>query len=145
MRIDHGHCFCGAIAATFTGEPFWVCYDHDDDCRRAIGGPMTIWIGYLCDQVRFDRGRPKTFTKTRGVTRSFCANCGTSIGYVDAGLSGEVYICTGFMDAPERFPPEAHGYWRMRLPFIKMDDGLARTDAYTRGRDPKLGFPRERE
>jgi len=102
-----------------------------------------IMIGYHSDQMRFDRGRPKTFTRARGVIRSFCAKCG--IGYVDAGLSGEVYICTGFVDAPERFPLEVHGYWRMRLPFIKMDDGLARTDAYTRGQDPKLGLPRERE
>ena len=144
MRVDQGHCFCGAIAATFSGQPFWVCYDHDDDCRRAIGGPLTIWIGYHPDQVLFDRGRPKTFSKTRGVMRSFCSNCGTSIGYVDAGLPDEVYICIGFMDSPERFPPEAHGYWRLRLPFIKMDDGLARTDTYTRDRDPSLGLPKDR-
>src|SRR3954462_310846 len=36
-RIETGSCFCGAIAAEMHGEPFWICYDHDDDCRRAIG------------------------------------------------------------------------------------------------------------
>lgn len=144
MRIEHGHCFCGSIAATFTGGPFWICYDHDDDCRRAIGGPLTIWIGYKAEQMVVDRGRLKTFSKTRGVVRSFCNNCGSSIGYVDEGLPEELYICIGFMDAPERFPPEAHGFWRLRLPFIKMDDGLARTDTYTRDRDPSLGLPKNR-
>ena len=72
MRTEHGHCFCGAIAATCTGDPFWICFDHDDDCRRAIGGPMTIWIGYTHDQVTFSRGQPQTFSKTRGVVRQFC-------------------------------------------------------------------------
>jgi hypothetical protein len=32
----------------------------------------------------------------------------------------------------------------MRLPFIKMDDGLPRVDGYTRQRDPTLGNPRDR-
>ncbi|HEV7247808.1 MAG TPA: GFA family protein [Shinella sp.] len=141
MRTEHGHCFCGAIAATFTGDPFWICFDHDDDCRRAIGGPMTIWIGYSHDQVTFSRGQPQTFSKTRGVVRQFCGKCGTSIAYTDEGLPGEIYVCIGFMDAPERFPPQAHGFWRQRLPFIKMDDGLARVDAYTRRRTAPLGRP----
>src|SRR4051812_34960293 len=28
------------------GEPFWICYDHDDDCRRAIGSLVNVWVGY---------------------------------------------------------------------------------------------------
>lgn len=69
MRLEHGHCFCGAIEATFEGDPFWICFDHDDDCRRAIGSPLTIWIGYQAAQVNFRRGEPATFSKTRGIVR----------------------------------------------------------------------------
>ena len=145
MRLEHGHCFCGAIEATFEGDPFWICFDHDDDCRRAIGSPLTIWIGYQAAQVNFRRGEPATFSKTRGIVRSFCGTCGTSIGYVDEGLPNEVYICVGFMHAPERFAPEAHGYWELRLPYIVMNDGLPRIETYTRARDPKLGTPHERD
>ena len=54
-RIEAGSCFCGAIAAEMRSEPFWVCYDHDDDCRRAIGSPLNVWVGYRPDQVRFTR------------------------------------------------------------------------------------------
>ena len=35
-RRETGACFCGGIAAAMDGEPFWICYDRDDDCRRAI-------------------------------------------------------------------------------------------------------------
>ncbi|MCV3739501.1 GFA family protein [Rhizobium sp. TRM96647] len=144
MRLEHGHCFCGAIEATFKGDPFWICFDHDDDCRRALGSPLTIWIGYKSSQVTFDQGQPATYSKTRGVLRSFCGKCGTSISYTDNGLSDDVYICVGFMDAPERFEPQAHGYWELRLPYIVMGDDLPREVRYTRDRDPSVGTPRER-
>ena len=143
-QIEPGSCFCGAITAEAVGEPFWINWDHDDDCRKAIGCPMTIWIGYRSEQVTFTNGMPTTFSKTRGVLRSFCGKCGTSIGYQDEGLPGEVYLCIGFMDAPERFRPEAHGYWEQRLPCVEMNDGLPREERYTRLRQPDLGFPRDR-
>lgn len=144
-RVERGACFCGEIAAEAHGEPFWICYDHDDDCRRAIGSPLTIWVGYRPDQVRLKRGSPKSFSKTRGVVRTFCPQCGTSIGYTDEGAKDELYLNIGFMDHPERFRPQAHAYWRMKLPWIAFADGLPRTDAYSRERDPELGFPKDRK
>lgn len=144
-RLEHGSCFCGAILARMEGEPFWINYDHDDDCRKALGGPLSIWIGYRRGQVRFTRGTPKTFSRTEGVERSFCAECGTSIGYVDEGLRDEIWLTVGFMDNPERFEPRAHGYWRMKLPCLAFADDLPRHETYTRERDPALGYPADRK
>lgn len=143
-RRETGSCFCGAIAAEMRGEPFWICYDHDDDCRRAVGGPLNVWIGYRPHQVRFLRGTPKAFSRTKGVVRTFCADCGTSIGYRDEGLADELYLTVGFMDDPERFRPEAHAYWSMKLPWVVLDDGLPHVDGYSRPRDPGLGDPKDR-
>ena len=143
-RVETGACFCGAIAAEMRGEPFWIAFDHDDDCRRAIGSPMTVWVGYRPSQVRLTRGTPKSFSKTRGVVRTFCPDCGTAIGYTDEGLEGELYLAIGFLDHPERFPPQAHAYWRMRLPWLRFADDLPREDAYTRDRKPGFGYPVDR-
>lgn len=143
-RVDGGHCFCGKNKAVMTGEPFWICYDHDDDCRRAIGSPLTIWVGYKAAQVTFTAGEPRKFSKTRGVTRTFCSTCGTSITYVDEGLPDEIYVNIGFMDHPEQFPPAAHAYWEMKLRFIEINDDLPKTITYTRDREPGLGFPNKR-
>jgi len=77
MRLELGQCFCGAVTAELTGEPFWICYDHDDDCRRAIGSPLNIWVGYRPNDVKFLSGTPKAYSKTRCVTRTFCGGCGT--------------------------------------------------------------------
>lgn len=143
-RVETGACFCGAITAEMHGEPFWIAVDHDDDCRRAIGGPLTVWVGYRPAQVRFTRGTPKSFSKTKGVTRTFCADCGTSIGYADEGLDDELYLSIGYFDHPERFKPMAHAYWGERLPWIEFADGLPREETYSRGRGPSLGYPKDR-
>ena len=143
-RIETGSCFCGAIAAELQGEPFWICYDHDDDCRRATGAPLNLWVGYRPDQFRLTRGTPKSFSKTRGVVRSFCPDCGTSIAYRDEGLADELYLAIGFFDKPERFAPQAHAYWREKLPFLDFADDLPRIDRHSRTRDPGLGDPGDR-
>jgi hypothetical protein len=113
-RIETCSCFCGAIAAEMHGEPFWICYDHDDDCRRAIGSLVNVWVGYRTDQFRLTRGMPKSFSKTKGVVRTFCPECGTSISYLDEGLSNELYVTIGFLDRPAGFRPQAHAYWQMK-------------------------------
>jgi hypothetical protein len=71
---------------------------------------MTIWVGYRTSQFRLKRGKPRTFSKTPGVVRTFCSDCGASIGYEDEGIAGEIYLTIGFFDHPERFPPAAHPY-----------------------------------
>jgi hypothetical protein len=143
-RLETGACFCGSIAAEARGDPFWICYDHDDDCRRAIGSPLAIWVGYRPNQFRLTQGTPKSFSKTKGVMRTFCSECGTSISYLDEGLPDEIYLAIGFLDNPERFRPQAHAYWRMKLTWIEFADGLPHIEGYSRRRDPTLGNPADR-
>lgn len=143
-RIETCSCFCGDIKAELKGEPFWVNFDHDDDCRKAIGSPLTVWVGYRPSQFQLLSGELKTFSKTLGIERSFCGRCGTSIGYQDTGIADELYLTIGFFDRPERFPPSVHGYWSMHLPWVKFDDDLQRIDTYTRDRHPAVGTPAER-
>lgn len=143
-RVESGRCFCGAITARAEGEPFWINFDHDGHCRKALGSPLTIWIGYHRTQFVIISGSPKAFSKTRGVTRTFCAECGTSIAYMDEGLPDDIYLTIGFMNHPERFEPQVHAYWREKLPWIQFSDRLPKIDAYSRNRDFSQGFPNER-
>ncbi|RWE57172.1 GFA family protein [Mesorhizobium sp.] len=143
-RIETGSCFCGTITAEMHGDPFWICSDHDDDCRKAIGSPLTVWVGYRPAQFRLLTGTPKTFSRTPGVLRTFCADCGTSIAYLDQGLPEELYVTIGFFDRPERFAPQAHAYWDMKLPWVEFRDDLPRVGRYSRRRDPAVGNPADR-
>src|SRR5882724_6081597 len=143
-RRETGSCFCGAVVAEMDGEPFWICYDHDDDCRKAIGSPLTVWVGYRPNQFRIIRGTLKRFSKTTGVDRTFCQECGTSITYWDKGLANELYVSIGFLDRPEGFGPQAHAGWRMKLPWVEFADDLLRIDGYSRRRDVACGYPTDR-
>jgi hypothetical protein len=143
-RVETGHCFCGAVAAEMRGEPFWICYDHDDDCRRAVGGPLTVWVAYRPSGFRWSKGNPKTYSGTKGVNRTFCPECGSSISYADEGLADELFVTIGFFDNPERFVPQAHAYWKMKVPWISIADDLPKVDRYTRQRDSLLGNPNDR-
>lgn len=144
-RLEFGHCFCGEIKAEMNGEPFWICFDHDDDCRRAIGAAVVVWVGYKPEQFRITKGQPKKFSRTEGVSRAFCPSCGTSIAYEDEGTEGELYVSLGFFDRPEAFEPVAHAYWRMKLPWLNFADNLDRIDTYSRTRNPRLGYPSDRK
>jgi hypothetical protein len=143
-RLESGACFCGAIIAQRRGEPFWICYDHDADCRRAIGSPLVVWVGYRPDQIKVIKGSPKSFSKTKGVIRTFCSDCGSPVSYLDEGISNELYIALGFFDHPERFRPEAHAFWSERLPCIELSDTLPRIDGHSRKRDPAHDTPNRR-
>jgi hypothetical protein len=143
-RLDNGACFCGRIIAEMHGEPFWICYDHDVDCRRAIGSPLMVWVGYHPEQLSIIKGKPRSFSKTRGVIRTFCSDCGTSISYFDEGISNELYVALGFLDHPEAFRPEAHAYWREKLSWIEFADRLPRIEGYSRQRDSAFGTPNRR-
>jgi hypothetical protein len=143
-RKESGSCFCGAIIAEMRGEPFWICYDHDSDCRRAIGSPVVVWVGYRPEEFSLIKGNPRSFSKTKGVVRTFCSNCGTSISYLDEGISNELYVALGFCERPESFLPEAHAYWSEKVSWIEFADKLPRIEGYSRERDPALGTPKQR-
>jgi hypothetical protein len=59
-------------------------------------------------------------------------------------LGDEVYLNIGFLHHPECFRPQAHAYWRIRLPWIAVSDGRPHIDGYSRPRDPAMGNPAER-
>jgi hypothetical protein len=68
----------------------------------AIGAPLAIWVGYRIKKCG-SFGVPKAFPRAPGVTRTFCAERGSSMSYRDDGLGGKTWLTIGFLDFPERF------------------------------------------
>jgi hypothetical protein len=139
--VYEGSCFCGHNRFRFRGRPFWITYDHDDDCRKAIGAPLVVWIGYPVNDVEILAGVPAIYRSSPGVRRHFCDRCGTSIAYEDDGLPGEIYYTIGVFDEPGAFEPEAHAFYPERLPWLKMEDGLPNYPGHTRPRVVKAQKP----
>lgn len=127
----NGHCFCGAIRFTASGEPFQVSWCHCRDCRRQTGAPAVVWAGFRSDQVLF-RDEPRRRRSSPHVIRSFCPDCGTPMTYEDERLQGEIYIHSGLFDEADRLVPDSHGYVTSKLFWLHLEDGLDRFETTTR-------------
>lgn len=57
-----GHCLCGAVKYTVSGEPLIVGYDHCDDCQRQTGSTYCTSQSYPADIVH---GRHLATTKLK--------------------------------------------------------------------------------
>lgn len=73
-----GHCFCGAVELTVSGEPVAMGYCHCNSCRSWSAGPVYAFALWPPDAVRITKGADYvgTFTLTSGRSRKWCRNCG---------------------------------------------------------------------
>ena len=118
---------CGGVRVKVSGRPSeGVIYCHCRDCRRWSGAPVSLFAGYRTEQVEIERGTPKVYCSSPGVSRSFCGDCGAALSYEDERLPGEVYMPTGVFDDPELFEPEVHDWDSQRLGWFDVRDGLPR-------------------
>lgn len=120
-----GHCLCGSITFEAGGEPQWVAYCHCASCRRHTASPVTCFVNFRLDDVRFV-GTPATYVSSPGVTRSFCGNCGTPIAYETVRRPGEIDIYVNAFDEPERFRPSGHVFYAEHVDWLDLRDELPR-------------------
>ena len=134
-----GRCACGAVRFSAEGEPVWAAYCHCEDCRRATGAPVTLWVGFEAAKVSWT-GTAAERTTGSGCVRRWCGACGSPLSYADATIrGGEIYLAIGAFEAPERVAPMAHAFWPSRLPFMTVTDELPRYDRYSRPRADGAG------
>ena len=105
-----GGCLCGTVRYRVTGRPIWTAYCHCQSCRRATGSAVAAYAGYGVDQFAYTKGEPGRFNSSKGVTRGFCARCGSPLNYEGERWPGEVHIHIGTFDDPEAFPPQGHAF-----------------------------------
>lgn len=120
-----GQCLCGGIKFEAAGKPRWVAYCHCASCRRHTASPITCFVNFRTEDVRFS-GTPATYESSPGVTRSFCRNCGTPIAYQTAKRSDEIDIYVNVFDEPERYPPDSHVFYAEHVPWLDVHDDLPR-------------------
>ena len=133
-RVVVGGCRCGADRIRACGQPTDVIYCHCSDCRRSSGAPVSLFVGYRTEQVDNERGIPKIYESSPGVSRSFCGDCGTPLSYQDERLPGEIYVPMRVFDLPEAFEPEMHDWVSQRIGWLDIRDGLPR---YQRSSKPR--------
>ncbi len=121
----HGHCLCGQLTFEARGEPRWVSYCHCASCRRHTASPVTCFVNFKSDQVRFSGDRT-VYSSSPGVARSHCAICGTPISYETRQRDDEIDLYLNAFDRPEVFAPQGHAFFDERIPWFDTRDDLPR-------------------
>ena len=105
MRIMEGGCLCSAIRYRITGTPRSSVICHCASCRRASGAPTVAWLTVDRDRFEVLRGATRVFDSSPGVSRRFCADCGSALTYENSKSPATIDITTASLDDPGAFPP----------------------------------------
>jgi hypothetical protein len=119
-----GACLCGRVRYETVGTPFNLTFCHCNSCRRASGAPVVAWFSVPRASLRFVSGQPGYFRSSAGVTRRFCADCGSALTYENDQLPDQIDVTICTLDQPASLPPQDHTWASHRLPWVQMNDGL---------------------
>jgi predicted N-acetyltransferase YhbS len=121
-----GRCPCGAVRYAFDGPPNWQDHCHCESCRRATSSAFTSYFAIGRDRWRWLGAAPAHVALSSGVTRYFCARCGTQVAYETHAREHETDFLAATLDDSGAFQPEAHDHWDERVPWITLSDRLPR-------------------
>ena len=103
-----GGCHCGAVRYEVRGDPVHVALCHCADCRRASGAPMVAWAAFRSGDFACLAGQATTRNSSGASMRSFCADCGTGLWFVnEEALPGLVDVQSATLDDPGALVPQA--------------------------------------
>jgi hypothetical protein len=120
-----GGCLCAAIRYRLRGSPTFSVVCHCRTCRRASAAPTVAWLTVARSQLVFLCGEPRSYRSSAGVTRRFCAACGSALMYENLNTPQTIDIATGSLDDPNLYPPTREVWLDHRLPWQAVDAALA--------------------
>ncbi|MHA2938092.1 GFA family protein [Vibrio sp. RC27] len=128
-----GSCLCGVV--TFTVESFdeRVAHCHCSMCRKFHGAAYATLVGSSgltwlsgCDYL-------KEFVAPNGTIRTFCSECGSSIGFRTKGVPlSHIELAIATFDEPIPTQPDAHIYTQYKANWCELHDTLPK---FKEGRD----------
>jgi hypothetical protein len=98
QKVYEGGCLCGAIRFSVTGPPLkpHTCSCHM--CQKHSGSLTQVWVEFSQQQVKWN-GSPATWRSSEFSSRSFCAECGSTLGAIDD--EPVIALAIGTFDSPD--------------------------------------------
>ena len=114
--LHSGGCQCGAVRYALYAEPTGSHICHCRMCQKAFGAFYAPLTQIATQDLVWTRGAPAAFESSPGVTRGFCAACGTPLTYIHED-SPHANIAIGSLDRPEKVQPKIQIGIESRMPW----------------------------
>lgn len=129
-----GGCYCGEVRYSADGAPRFKGQCNCRECQYITGGAENLFMIMPADGFRYDKGAPKTFTRTDlegAVTREFCPTCGTHLTTRVARDPSMVILKVGTLDDPAQYGgPQAVLWMKDRQPFHIIPEGVTTFEGF---------------
>ena len=120
-----GRCLCGAVAFSWDGPALWCAHCHCGSCRRQTASAFATFVAVPRGRFRWTGAAPAVFASSDGVSRRFCAGCGTPVAYENDRYADEIHLYLALLDAgAERPLPQRHDFWGERVGWVHLSDDL---------------------
>ena len=119
-----GHCLCTAVSFSYDGDENWKGHCHCESCRRQTASPFTTFMGVPNGSWRWTGDKPKRYESSPGVSRYFCAICGSPVAFAAERHPDEIHFYASLLDSNEDFLPELHYHWDERVKWVTLEDKL---------------------
>lgn len=121
-----GRCLCGDVRFAVAGEMRSRNHCHCESCRRATSSAFATWFTVARADLRWTGTAPRAFASSPGVTRHFCARCGSPMGYETADRADDFDLYAASLDDHAGFRPQYHSFWDERVTWVALADDLPR-------------------
>ncbi|MDA7088104.1 GFA family protein [Pseudomonas sp. SA3-5] len=123
-QLYQGHCFCGAVEFTVSGEPVAMGYCHCQSCRQWSAAPVNAFTLWKPEALTVTRGADNigSYNKTPRSSRKWCKSCGGHL-FTDHPQMGLVDVYAALV--PQlAYTPGVHVHYQEAVLPIK--DGLTK-------------------
>ncbi len=113
-----GRCLCGGVRYRLEGELLSLCFCHCTSCRLAAGATPVAWGSVQLADFNLVAGDLRFVHSSQGVTRGFCADCGTSLTYAHGPRPEEIDVALATLTDPLPEFPRDHLWVQDKLPWV---------------------------
>ena len=131
-----GGCHCGYIRYEISGQPFDADYCHCRDCQVTTGAPVSAWMDFRKEQVRWLGATPAEYASSAHIRRGFCPKCGSSLSYRSTQYPDYLTLSIVSLDDPNLVHPSYHIFTDSGVKWLTIDDDCKR---YPRSRGEQTG------
>ena len=127
-----GSCLCGGVRFSVSGFSEKVANCHCSMCRKFHGAAFGTLVGVKGLSWLTGKHLLKEFVASNGTTRTFCSNCGSSLGFRVKGESlEEIELAISVFDVDIPVKVDAQIYTGYKANWCELHSDLP---AYTNGR-----------